>query len=33
MISGAMKPSVPPNPFVPDGKVKRLIPVIEKQKL
>jgi hypothetical protein len=33
IISGAIKPSVPPNPFVPDGKVRRLIPETKKQKL
>lgn len=26
IISGAIKPSVPPKPFVPDGNVTRLIP-------
>jgi hypothetical protein len=33
MISGAMKPSVPPKPFVPDGKVNRLIPIMQKYKM
>lgn len=32
IISGAMNPSVPPNPFVPDGRVSRLIPE-EKKKI